>query len=614
MGWGGRWALDLLLWSGAVPLAYLLRLEAIPSSYVSGLLLYVALGLPVWLSASWAFGLWFQVWSRVGLSDLLRLGGAVGLAVVLMMGLVLGLRGWVLIPLSVPVLAGFLSFVFLGGARVGARLVRESAGRKAASPSRRVLIAGAGEAGTLLAREMLRHPEAGLLPVGYLDDDPAKRRLRIGGLRVWGTLADLSRVASRLQIDEVLIAMPSAPGEVVRKVVEAARRAGVAYRIMPALHEILSGRVSLGALREVDLEDLLRRKPVRLNVEEIAGYLQGRVVLVTGAGGSIGSELVRQLLRYAPREVLLLGHGETSLFALAQELDRRTPRPPYRLVVADIRLEEDLIPVFQQFRPQVVFHAAAHKHVPLMEGNPAAAVRNNVVGTANVIRLALQYEVERFVNISTDKAVNPTSVMGATKRVGEYLVGQAARRAAPGRAFISVRFGNVLGSRGSVVSIFREQIRRREPVTVTHPEARRYFMTIPEAAQLVLQAGGLGENGAVYVLDMGEPVRIVDLACDLIRLSGLEPGVDVPIVFTGLRPGEKLFEELLTAEEGTVASRHDKILVARTSIPPEEELQEKLRRLLGAAAAGDDGAVRAALQALVPTYRPWVSSERSSAL
>lgn len=599
-----KFAVDLLLWSAAVPLAYLLRLETLATAHVPSLLSYLAVGLPVRALMIWGFDLHRQGWSMVGARDLVRLAGAVGLGTVVLSFVGLGLAGSAFVPRSVPAISGALALLLLGGARFAARLLREGAGRQRARGGRRVLIAGAGEAGTMLAREMLRHPEAGLVPVGYLDDALAKQRLRLAGLRVWGGLADLPRVARRVRADEVLIAIPSAPGEVVRRVVEAAQGAGIRFRIMPALHEILSGRVSIGELREVDLEDLLRREPVRLNLDEITGYLEGRVVLVTGAGGSIGSELVRQVLRFGPREVILLGHGENSLFALSQELARRKPRPPFRALVADVRERGDLEPVFRGGPPHVVFHAAAHKHVPLMEENPAAAVRNNVVGTANLVELALEHGVERFVNVSTDKAVNPTSVMGATKRVAEYLVQRAAGRAAPGQVFVSVRFGNVLGSRGSVVPTFRDQIRRREPVTVTHPEMKRYFMTIPEAAQLVLQAGGLGENGAVYVLDMGDPVRIVDLAEDLIRLSGLEPGRDIPIVFTGLRPGEKLFEEILTAEEGTVASRHEKIFVARGVPPTEEEFPVRLADLLAAADAGDEAGIRAALQRLVPTYRP----------
>ncbi|RTI10538.1 polysaccharide biosynthesis protein, partial [Thermus scotoductus] len=459
------------------------------------------------------------------------------------------------------------------------------------------------EAGSMVVREMLRHSEAGLYPVGFLDDDPNKRGQTIAGVRVMGTLEALPQVARALEVEEVLVAIPSAPGSVVRKVVELSRAAGVRYRILPGVYEILSGRVGISQIREVRLEDLLRREPVRLNLEEIAGYLEGRVVLVTGAGGSIGSELVRQVARFHPEQVVLLGRGENSLFLIEKELEASYPELKYKVAVADVRDRDRLRRVFQLYRPQVVFHAAAHKHVPLMETNPDEAIFNNVRGTQNVVELCLEFRVERLVNISTDKAVNPTSVMGASKRVAEQVVAWGASRAASGQVFVSVRFGNVLGSRGSVVPVFLEQIKRGGPVTVTHPEMRRYFMTIPEAAQLVLQAGGMGENGDVYILDMGEPVRILDLAKDLIRLVGLEPYRDIEIVFTGVRPGEKLFEELLTAEEGTEASRHEKIWVARKSqVPP--EFPHLLEELYRAARQGESLLVRQTLRRLVPSYQP----------
>ncbi|BDB11810.1 polysaccharide biosynthesis protein [Thermus thermophilus] len=488
--------------------------------------------------------------------------------------------------------------------RLGVRLYwEEKKGRGKGGTKKRVLVVGAGEAGTMVVREMLRHPEAGLYPVGFLDDDPNKRGQTIAGVRVVGALDDLPRAVRALEVDEVLVAIPSAPGSVVRKVVELARAVGVSYRILPGIHEILSGRVGLSQIREVRVEDLLRREPVRLNLEEIAGYLEGRVVLVTGAGGSIGSELVRQVARFHPEQVVLLGRGENSLFSLEKELEAQWPELRYKVVVADVRDQDRLRRVFQAYRPQVVFHAAAHKHVPLMEVQPDEAILNNVGGTHNVVKLCLEFGVERLVNISTDKAVNPTSVMGASKRVAEQVVAWGASRAAPGQVFVSVRFGNVLGSRGSVVPLFLEQIKRGGPVTVTHPEMRRYFMTIPEAAQLVLQAGGMGENGRVYVLDMGEPVRILDLAKDLIRLAGFEPYRDIDIVFTGVRPGEKLFEELLTAEEGTEASYHEKIWVAKPSALP-REFPRLLEELDLAARRGDERRIRELLRQLIPTYKP----------
>lgn len=598
----GKFLTDLSLWTVAVPVAFLLRVEDAWLRYGTPMIHHALLSLPLKALLIYAFGLHRQTWHKVGVRDLTALLKAVGTGVA-----VLGAVAWVFLPYlrvprSVPFISGGVALILMGGARLLTRWVHEQ-GRARNVQGTRVVVAGAGEAGTMIVRELLRHPESGLVPVGFLDDDPGKQRQTFLGLQVLGRLDDLPAVVDKVSAREVLIAMPSAPGRVVRRVVELARKAGVQYRIMPGVYEILSGKVSISQIREVDLEDLLRRDPVRLNVEEIAGYLENRVVLVTGAGGSIGSEIVRQAVRFRPSEVVLLGRGENSLFQIDAELARTRPSLKRRVVVADVRDRDKLEHVFRTCRPQVIFHAAAHKHVPMMELNPDEAILNNVGGTRNLVELALAHNVERFVNISTDKAVNPTSVMGASKRVAEYVVEWASQRALPGQVFVSVRFGNVLGSRGSVVPLFREQIKAGGPVTVTHPEMRRYFMTIPEAAQLVLQAGGLAQNGAVYILDMGEPVRIVDLAAELIRLSGFEPETDIPIVFTGIRPGEKLYEELLTAEEGTVASRHEKILMARKNGLPEGDLETLLEPLFAAAHAHDGLAVRRALKGLVPGYQ-----------
>jgi FlaA1/EpsC-like NDP-sugar epimerase len=546
-----KFLIDLLLWTLAVPLAFFFRLEDLLPQYWDSLWIYTLLGVPIEALIIALFGLYRQAWSRVGVRDLVRLALGVGLGGGILLSLTLILNNLLPVPWSVPLIASALAFLAMGGVRLGVRLYwEEKKGRRAGKANKRVLIVGAGEAGAMVAREMLRHPEAGLEPVGFLDDDPNKRGQTIAGVRVVGTLKDLPRAARAFEADEVLVAIPSAPGSVVRKVVELARAVGVQYRILPGIYEILSGRVGLSQIREVRLEDLLRREPVKLDVAAIASYLQDRVVMVTGAGGSIGSEIVRQVARFAPKQVLLVGKGENSLFLLEEELKDRFPSLFYKVLVADVRDRERMDYLFRTYQPEVVFHAAAHKHVPMMEANPDEAVFNNVVGTRNVVQLCLDYGVERLVNISTDKAVNPTSVMGASKRVAEMVVAWGASQAGVQQHLVSVRFGNVLGSRGSVVPIFMEQIRNRKPVTVTHPEVKRYFMTIPEAAQLVLQAGGLGGKGTVYVLDMGEPIRIADLARDLIRLAGLEPERDIPIIFTGLRPGEKLFEELLTAEDG----------------------------------------------------------------
>lgn len=598
-----KFLLDLCLWTLMAPLAFVLRLEQFWPSYTYALLIYGVVGFITKAVLIYSFGLHRQVWHKIGVRDLYVLTQAIGLGTLVLTSAAFLLRPHLLIPRSVPILEGGLALLVLGGIRLLARMGHErEQGRVNNGSARRVLIVGAGEAGTMIAREMIRHPEAGLLPVGFLDDEPSKQRQRFLGLAVMGGLEQLSEAVERTKADEILIAIPSAPGRVIRKMVEQSRKSGLRYRIIPGVYEILSGRVSISQIREVDLEDLLRREPVKLNLEEIVGYLENRVVLVTGAGGSIGSEITRQITRFHPKQIILLGRGENSIYQIERELVRNWPELDYRLIIADVRDREKLEYVFQLYRPQVVFHAAAHKHVPLMELNPDEAVLNNVGGTRNLVDLSLKYSVERFVNISTDKAVNPTSIMGASKRVAEYVVEWGAQRAKSGQVFTSVRFGNVLGSRGSVVPLFREQIQAGGPITVTHPEVTRYFMTIPEAAQLVLQAGGLGQNGTVYILDMGEPVRILDLAKDLIRLSGFEPGVDIAIEFTGLRPGEKMYEELLTAEEGTEASKHEKIFIAHKTGLPQHELEILLEKLFEAAASRESSEIRRAFERLVPTY------------
>ncbi|NCA83925.1 MAG: polysaccharide biosynthesis protein, partial [Opitutae bacterium] len=353
--------------------------------------------------------------------------------------------------------------------------------------------------GSMIAREMLRHPEARMTPVGFVDDDPAKHGLTFVGYRVFGPISSLPAVAERLDVDEILIAIPSASGDAIRTILDMAAGLDIPARIIPGIWEVLSGRVSISHIRDVEVEDLLNRDPVKLDLDDIAQYVRDQVVMVTGAGGSIGSEIVRQLLAFSPRHLVLLGRGENSLFQMERAVMTERSFFPHTLIVADVRNRERLEKIFRRFQPKVVFHAAAHKHVPLMEQNPEEAILNNVFGTANLAELALQYQTDVFVNISTDKAVNPTSIMGASKRVAEMVVRTAALAAGPGRSFVSVRFGNVLGSRGSVIPVFKEQIRRGGPVTVTHPEMTRYFMTIPEAAQLVMQAGGMKKNGSVFV-------------------------------------------------------------------------------------------------------------------
>lgn len=599
-----KYGIDLGLWLSATPLAFALRLEQNALAYADALLLLLVIGLPVKAAAVYFLRLPWRSWYKVGIKDLAGL--IQGIAVVTVVTTALGFffAGTATIPRSIPLIEAMLALLLLSASRLGARLASETNRKRApaADDVRQVLIVGAGEAGTMIAREMLRHPEARLRPIGFADDDPGKQRKRFLGLPVLGRVEELPEMLATYRVDEVLIAMPSENGNVVRRVVELARHARVQHRIIPGVFELLSGRVSISEIREVNLEDLLRRAPVRLDVGDIREYLSGKTVLVTGAGGSIGSELVRQVSRFKPRRILLLEREEGGLYQIHRECMTGRPEVPVEPLLCDVRDRDRLAYLFERYRPEAVFHAAAHKHVPLVEGNPDEAVLNNVGGTLNLTELALEFGVGRFVNISTDKAVNPTSIMGATKRVAEYVVERAARRAEPGQAFVSVRFGNVLGSRGSVVPLFREQIRKGGPVTITDPEMVRYFMTIPEASQLVLQAGSLGTNGCVYVLDMGEPVKIVDLARDLIQLSGFEPEVDIAIEYSGIRPGEKLFEELLTAEEGTDSSRHEKIFVARKRGFDEAEFEDRLDRLFDAAHSRNPDAILRALDAVIPVH------------
>jgi FlaA1/EpsC-like NDP-sugar epimerase len=466
---------------------------------------------------------------------------------------------------------------------------------------RRALIVGAGAAGEMIVKELLGHPQLGLNPVGFVDDDRSKHGHRLNDLPVLGPITALERIVLAQEIDEVVIAMPRAPGTLVRQIVRGALAVGVKTRTVPGIYDILSGRVTVASLRQVEIQDLLRREPIQTDLDQVRVLATGETVLVTGAGGSIGSELCRQLARLEPAQILLLGHGENSIFDILAELTERFPTVTAVPIIADVRDRERIHQVFEQYRPYSVFHAAAHKHVPLMEGNIAEAVTNNVLGTKNVAEVSAELGVEHLVLISTDKAVRPTNIMGATKRVAEQIVQEVAE--GHERKFVAVRFGNVLGSRGSVVPTFLRQIQTGGPVTVTHPEMRRYFMTIPEAVQLVLQAGAIGRGGEVFVLDMGEPVKVLDLATDLIRLSGLEVGTDIEIRFSGTRPGEKLYEELFFDSESAIATDHPKVLRARNGVLPIGLSAEVDALVERARTGGSDDEIREMLVRLVPDFK-----------
>lgn len=475
------------------------------------------------------------------------------------------------------------------------------------SGPKRTLIIGAGRAGLLTAQELTRHPGLGGQIAGFVDDAMEKQGLQIQGIPVLGTTMLLPRIIKEQSVDQVVIAIPSESGDFMRSLTEQLHKLPVRVKTVPGIFDLLGNRSWKPVLQDVSIEDLLRRKPVTLDQHALKEVLEEQVVLITGAGGSIGGELTHQVAQFKPARIVLLGRGENSLWETERSLRDAFPNQSITLALCDIRNEERLNQVFDHWKPTVVLHAAAHKHVPYLEAHPAEAVDNNVFGTRNVLEACLRTGVGAFVNISTDKAVNPTNVLGATKRLAECLVLDAAARSPEGGHYASVRFGNVLGSRGSVVPIFRQQIQAGGPLTVTHPDMTRYFMTIPEASQLVLQAGLLGETGRVYVLDMGEPVRILDLAKDMIRLSGLEEGQEMEIEFTGLRPGEKLFEELFTGQETHQSSVHSKVFDGEPEPVDSTALREGLASLAKASSLPEGERQRehlALLKRLVPTYRP----------
>lgn len=610
--------LDLLLLPLALYLSYVLRMEHLAlGNYWPGYLLFAAISLIVVpLVFKWA-GVYSRYWRYASVEELLLLTGAVTIGVLLAGGITLVIT-WTTpkqlpMPRSIPLIFLFLALAVTSGPRFMIRLLARPAspnakiGRRAVKPSQPVLVMGAGDAGAMIVRELQQNPHLGMEPIGFLDDDSAKYGTVIHGVRVLGDRHKIPEMVAGYRARLVIIAMPTAPGKTIREIVDLCDRAGVQTKIVPGLYELIGGTVSVSQLRPVQIEDLLRREPVHIDTAAVTELLRGKRVLVTGGGGSIGSELCRQILRCNPERLIVLGHGENSVFEIIEELRTANPGLAGKIVpvIAGTRFPARIECIFKEQRPQIVFHAAAHKHVPLMEGNPSEAITNNVMGTRTVLDAALATGVERFVMISTDKAVNPTNIMGASKRVAELLVYQAAQRS--GKPYVAVRFGNVLGSRGSVLHTFRRQIAAGGPVTVTHPEMRRYFMTIPEAVQLVLQAAVLGQGGEVFVLDMGEPIKIADLARDLIELSGLEVGRDIDIEFSGLRPGEKMCEELFVRGEDYVRTTHEKIFVASNGAANTAccvGLDAAVDRLIAVAKYGDRQAIIRAVQELVPEYRP----------
>lgn len=590
-------------------LAFAIRFEEVDwvARNTAVVLPYIAICVPLRLAVFYSLGLYRRLWRHASIGELRRLlaaGTAAGAICAVVGLLLLPLLGNTptRVPFSVVVIDSMLAGAFVALPRLLARAgTWGHAQRRRDDKAKRTIIVGAGTTGKQVTKELFASARLGMLPIGFVDDNKAKHGHMLCDLPILGSLADLRALISRHDVAELVIAMPSATGTVVRQVVRAALDSGISTLTVPSLPEIIS-QGSTASLREVEIQDLLRRDIVETDLASVAALATGETVLITGAGGSIGSELCRQLGRLAPTKLVVLGHGENSIFDIYHELREGFPDVQIVPVIADVRDRDRMMKALAAYRPHAVFHAAAHKHVPLMEDNVVEAVTNNVTGTRNTVDAALAAGVNHFVLVSTDKAVRPTSVMGASKRVAEQIVQHAATR--HDRNFVSVRFGNVLGSRGSVVPMFMRQIRAGGPVTVTHPEMQRFFMTIPEAVQLILQAGALGRGGEVFVLDMGEPVKVVDLATDLIRLSGLEPGHDIKIQFCGIRPGEKLYEEMFFSAEHVLPTDHPKVLRARNGLLAEGTMR-KIDVLAKSALEGyAEEEIRRLLRELVPDFQP----------
>ena len=615
-----QFTLDLAVLMAAFVLVYLLRFDFAFSGeefrHALALLPYVAL---IQFAALILAGVYMFIWRYVGMAEVKAFLNAAWWSALLMLVLRLGLperfQEW-RVPVSVILADTPLAFGGVLGLRVLRRLVYERGRkRRRVVPSgnghkKPVLLIGAGRAGVLAAKEIQSRSGMDLEIKGFVDDDPKKQRSVIQGVKVLGTTQDLPRLVRELAIDHVVISIAFASRRDFRRLLNVCEQIPVRVRVIPGLSEILQGRVQVSRVRDLEIEDLLGREPVRLDEEGMRRFLAGKRVMVTGAGGSIGSELARQVARLRPSSLLLVERAEFALFNIERELSDGWPELRLVPLVADVGDELRMRSIFNAQRPQVVIHAAAHKHVPMMECNASEAVKNNVLATHLLGDLAGEYGAEAFVLISTDKAVRPTSVMGASKRVAELVVQDLNRRYAT--RYVAVRFGNVIGSAGSVIPIFREQIRKGGPVTVTHPEMVRYFMTIPEAAQLVLGAGAMGEGGEIFILDMGEPVRILDLAKETITLSGLKPFEDIEIIFTGVRAGEKLFEELEMTEEHLAKTRHPKIFIGKIAAYPEAKVRGALMRLALLATNGQERELRRFFNELLPEARLRVESEEAS--
>lgn len=609
---------DALIFALAMVLAYLFRFEFSFNDaniqQIQNLIIWIVpLKFLIFLSS----GLYRGMWRYTSIRDFWLLARASLLATLLILAIILYLNRFEGYSRAVFIADGFFTFLLTGGVRMIIRSYYAVYGSPKIVQSplhkinlKKVLIIGAGSAGEKILREIFENNQLHYRVIGFIDDDPQKQGRSIHGVPVLGTLGKITSILEKEEVQEILIAIPSANGDQIKNIVETCKDSNVSYKILPGFGELIDGRISIKILRDVSYEDILGRPPVQLDTTGIRGYLDGKTVLITGCGGSIGSELCRQVIKYQPSYLILLDVSEMNLFNIQMELQNERHFHKCAAILGQVQNEHLMDDIFNKYKPQVVFHAAAYKHVPMQEKNPWEAVFNNIIGSRIIMDISIKHHVERFVLVSTDKAVRPTSVMGASKRVTELIMQSVQGN---DTRLMAVRFGNVVGSSGSVIPIFRRQIEQGGPVTVTHPEINRYFMTIPEATQMILQAGAMGEGGEIFILRMGTPVKIADMARDLIRLSGKEPDVDIKIIFTGLRDGEKLYEELITVGEDILPTGHEKIMVLRSNYQPGEgkNLQEsreilgnKIDELMKEALRHDSRAIKKIFKEIVPEYTP----------
>lgn len=612
----GKWKKPILILIDAVlvNLSYILALyfrynystfKSFSSSY-KNIAIIVTI---IYLICFYLFKLYESIWSYASIDEfMLVIGGCLVANLVTMAFLHVSSYG---VAYGVSIIACAFSILFIVGFRISFRIygrftsILDYSANK--SKLKRVMIIGAGAAASIVIREMKNNNQNKYLPVALIDDDNYKVRKNVLGVKVMGTRRDIARIAKEQAIENIIIAIPSISEQDKKEILDICKKTGCKIQIIPSVYEVIDGKTSLNQIRDVDIEDLLGRKPIQLDMQGITDYIKGKCILVTGGGGSIGSELCRQITKFNPKTLIIFDIYENNAYDIQNELRYKYPKLDLKVLIGSVRDKKRLNYIFNKYSPEVVFHAAAHKHVPLMEGSPMEAIKNNVFGTFNVASCADKFGVKRFVLISTDKAVNPTNVMGATKRMCEMIIQSMDK--VSNTQFVAVRFGNVLGSNGSVIPLFKKQMAHGGPVTVTHKDITRFFMTIPEASQLVLQAGAFARGGEIFVLDMGEPVKIYDLACDLIRLSGFEPNKDMKIEISGLRPGEKLYEELLMSEEGLTNTKHEKIFIGKPTFSDIHELKTHMMELSNIIEGDDVEKLMGKIGEIVPTYQRKVEDE-----